>query len=96
MQNVPYVISLVSEGVTNLITVKPQVWPSDLKQQIEKALIRNAETDAKRITVEVDGSKVILRGTVRSSAEKKAAEEAAWSAPGVSEVDNRIIVSPIL
>jgi len=72
------------------------VWPSDLKQQIEKALIRNAETDAKRITVEVDGSKVILRGTVRSSAEKKAAEEAAWSAPGVSEVDNRIIVSPIL
>jgi osmotically-inducible protein OsmY len=81
------------KGVTNLIVVKPQVAPSDLKQQIEKALVRNAETDAQRITVEVQGSKVILRGTVRSYTEKKAAEEAAWSAPGVTEVDNRIVIS---
>jgi osmotically-inducible protein OsmY len=80
-------------GTTNLITVKPPVLPTDLKQQIERELIRNAETDAKNIMVEVQGSKVILRGKVRSYAEKKAAEEAAWSAPGVSEVENRIIVS---
>jgi osmotically-inducible protein OsmY len=80
-------------GVTNLLVVKPQPSPADLKQQIEKALIRNAETDARRITVEVQGSKVILRGTVSSYAEKKAAEETAWSAPGVTEVDNHIIVS---
>jgi osmotically-inducible protein OsmY len=57
-------------------------------------LIRNAEIDARRITVEVQGSKVILRGTVSSYAEKKAAEETAWSAPGVTEVDNRLEVSP--
>jgi osmotically-inducible protein OsmY len=80
-------------GVTNLLTVKPQPTPDDLKQQIEQALVRNAETDAKRITVEVQGSKVVLRGTVSSYAEKKAAEEVAWSAPGVTEVDNRIVVS---
>ncbi len=80
-------------GVTNLLTVKPQPTPHDLKQQIEQALVRNAETDAKRITVEVQGSKVVLRGTVSSYAEKKAAEEVAWSAPGVTEVDNRIVVS---
>ena len=84
------------KGVTNLIVVKPHVEPSDLKQRIEKALVRNAETDARNITVEVQGSKVILRGTVRSYAEKKAAEETAWSAPGVTEVENRIVVSPPL
>src|SRR5258706_15486456 len=84
------------KGVTNLIVVKPQVFPSDLKQQIERALIRNAETDARRITVEVEGSRVILRGTVRSYAEKQAAEDTAWSAPGVSEVENYIMISPML
>ncbi len=81
------------KGVTNLIVVKPHLSPTDLKQQIEKALVRNAETDAQHITVEVQGSKVILRGTVRSYAEKQAAEDTAWSAPGVSEVENRIVVS---
>src|SRR5256886_635294 len=81
------------KGVTNLIVVKPRVSPTDLKQQIERALVRNAETDAQRITVEVQGNKVILRGTVRSYAEKKAAADAAWSAPGVTEVDNRIVIS---
>jgi osmotically-inducible protein OsmY len=84
------------KGVTNLITVKPHVMPTDLKQSIERALVRNAEIDARNIMVEVEGSKVILRGTVRSYVEKKAAEEAAWAAPGVSEVENRIVVSPPL
>jgi osmotically-inducible protein OsmY len=83
------------KGVINLIVVKPLVSPGDLKQQIEKALVRNAKTDAQHITVEVQGSKVILRGTVRSYAEKQAAEDTAWSAPGVSEVENQIVVSPI-
>ena len=80
-------------GITNLIAVKPHLLPTDLKQKIEKALVRNAETDARNITVEVEGSKVILRGTVRSYAEKKAAEDSAWSSPGVSEVENRIVIS---
>jgi len=84
------------KGVSNLIVVKPQVFPSDLKQQIERALVRNAETDARNITIEVEGSKVILRGTVRSYAEKQAAEDTAWSAPGVTEVENRIVISPML
>ena len=85
------------KGITNLMMVKPRVLPSDLKQQIERALIRNAETDARNITVEMEGSRVILRGTVRSYAEKQAAEESAcWSAPGVTEVDNRIVISPLM
>jgi osmotically-inducible protein OsmY len=84
------------KGVSNLIVVKPQVFPSDLKQQIERALIRNAQTDARNITIEVEGSKIILRGTVRSYAEKEAAEDTAWSAPSVTEVENRIVISPML
>ena len=83
------------KGVINRLTIKPHLSPTDLKQQIERALIRNAETDARQITVEVQGSKVVLRGTVRSYAEKQAAD-AAWSAPGVSEVESRIMISPML
>ena len=81
------------KGVSNLIQVKPRVTPTDLKQQIEQALIRSAQTDAQRITVEVDGSKVILKGTVRSWAERQEAERAAWAAPGVTALDNRITIS---
>jgi len=81
------------KGVLNGITVKPATTPSDLKKKIEEALVRSAHTDAARITVEVHGSKVILRGILRSWAQRQEAERTAWSAPGVTEVDNRITVA---
>jgi osmotically-inducible protein OsmY len=81
------------KGVTNLITVKPRVTATELKEKIQTALLRSAQTDAQRISVEVQGSKVILKGTVRSWAEREEAERSAWLAPGVASVENRITVS---
>ena len=75
------------------IEVRPRIPPVDIKRRIEQALRRAAEIDASRITVETIGSEVILRGTVRSWAERQEAERAAWSAPGVRRVDNRITIS---
>ena len=80
------------KGVSNYIQVRPHVPAVEIKRKIEEALRRVAEIDASRITVVANGAEVILRGTVRSWAEREEAEQAAWRAPGVSKVDNRISV----
>lgn len=80
------------KSVINLLTVRqPTVVPETISQQIEQAFIRHAELDAENIQVRVDeGGHVVLSGTVRSWAERKEAEEAAWRAPGVTKVTNLI------
>lgn len=79
--------------VANLITIKPQPLEPDVKAAIESAFERHALLDAEKIAVEVVGTKVILRGTTSSFAEKDEAEHAAWSARGVSGVENRIVIT---
>ena len=76
--------------VINLITVKPKISPSDIQEKIIAAFHRSATVDSSKIRAEVEGTKVTLRGTVRSIAEKEDAENAAWFAPGVMSVVNKI------
>jgi len=87
-----YLMGIVS--LSNQITIKPTVKPQDLKDKIVSAFQRNALLDPRRITVETRGSWVILSGSVRSWGERAEAQWAAWAAPGVSEVENNIIISP--
>jgi osmotically-inducible protein OsmY len=81
------------KGITNRIAIKPKLNPADVKEKIESAFARLAQLDANQIKVEAVDSKVILRGTVRSWDEKEQAETAAWSAPGVSKVQNDVVIS---
>src|ERR1700722_18640495 len=82
------------KGVTNLIQLHARIPPSESKRKIEEAFRRSAELDANRITVDAEGGTVVLRGSVRSWAEKEGAESDSWSTLGVVRVDNQLIVSP--
>lgn len=82
------------KGVTNVVQLKPAAKASDIQRKIQEAFKRSAEVDADRITVEAKGSEVTLKGTVRSWIEREEAERVAWSAPGVTHVEDRIVVSP--
>lgn len=82
------------KGIINDVKIKPRVEPSDIKQKIQEAFRRSAEVDANQIIVETSGGEVILKGKVRSWVERDEAERVAWRAPGVTKVEDRIVVSP--
>ncbi|MGJ7573332.1 BON domain-containing protein [Variovorax sp. RB2P76] len=79
-------------GVSNLVKVKPKLGPADVEQKIREALSRQADREAGRLAITVDGSLVTLRGTVHSWTERDAVEGAAWATPGVSVVLNYLLV----
>lgn len=82
------------EGISNAIVVEPAVNVGDVKAGIEQAFTRSAEVDAQDVHVEAHDGTVVLTGKVHSLTERDAAERAAWAAPGVRHVEDRLVVAP--
>ena len=80
-------------GVINQIVVQPAIKVSDVKHRIEDALKRSAEIEASGVTVSVSDNRVTLEGKAHSLSERRAIERAAWAAPGVASVDDRLVLS---
>jgi len=79
-------------GVSNLVKVKPRVSPADVEKKIHEALSRQADREARKLSISVEGSHVTLRGTVHSWTERDAVQGAAWATPGVTVVVNDLLV----
>lgn len=79
-------------GVSNYITIKPRVQATLVKSAIKRALERSADIEAEKIEVETEGNKVVLRGKVRTWNERGEVGRAAWSSPGVTDVENHLVI----
>ncbi|MCE7481821.1 BON domain-containing protein [Microbacterium profundi] len=75
-----------------MITLTARLSADDAEERIRSAIKRNAQLDASRVQVSIDGTTATLTGTVRSWPEKSQAAGAAWASPHVTDVDNRIVV----
>lgn len=82
-------------GVTNKIAIAPPTTVKDVRAQLTKALHRYAQLEADAVDVQTDGTRVTLTGTVHSWAEHDLVHNAAWKAPGVTHVDNKILVQTV-
>jgi len=89
---VRYLLGVV--GVTNNVSIKPSTKWIDVKTKIEDAFRRNADLDERRIFVVTNDGRVTLTGTVRNWSERNAAVSGAWSAPGVTWVEDDLVISP--
>jgi osmotically-inducible protein OsmY len=78
--------------VTNQITVRPQVTPSNVRDRIAKALQRNAELESANINVDVSGQTITLSGKVKAWYERRLVENAVWAIPGITEVRDNIAI----
>jgi osmotically-inducible protein OsmY len=79
-------------GVTNAITVRARATTQDIKDRIAKALARSAELESAGIKVDVAGSVVTLKGSVKAWRDRRVAEDAAWAAPGVTQVRDELVL----
>jgi len=80
-------------GINNMLILKPKETPENIKERIEAAFARNAALDSRKLRVTVEGKTVKLEGHVHQWLERKAAENAAWSIPGVTHVENYILIA---
>lgn len=79
-------------GVSNLVELTPRIIATDVKKRIEDAFQRDAALEAGAIKIDVKDRKVTLSGKVKTWSERQAAERAAWSAPGIAILDDRLTV----